>query len=414
MAKGKLAIFGGTPVRTKECPRWPVFDESVGPKLLDTLKKGGFSELTGTYAKEFGQTFAERFGAKYGLTVCNGTAAIHLALIGLGINPGDEVLVPAHTFIGSATPILMQNAIPVFVDIDEDTYAMDPNDLERKITEKSKAIIVVHLNGNPADMDRIMDIAEKHNLKVIEDCAQAHGAQYKGRYVGTIGDIGTFSFWEDKIITSLGEGGMVITSNPDYAKRMACAKSHGEVKMQEGEERKYVHEFLGYNYRFTELQAVYGLHELGKLDNYIERRRENAAYLTAHLSKLRGIQPPKETPGGKHVFYKYVVKIDTDELGKNIEWIKNALQAEGITVSRRYPLPLHLQPLFKEKNTYGDSQWPFSCTEREYRYENGLCPVAERLGDRLLALLVHPTIDKDYLGDVVTAFEKVWEYLERA
>lgn len=407
----ELALLGGVPVRTERCPPWPVFDEQLGPELLDTLREGGFSELTGRRAREFGKAFADKLGVKYGIPVCNGTAAIHLALIALGIGPGDEVLVPTHTFIGSATPILMQNAIPIFVDVDEDTYTMDPEDLERKITDRSKAIIVVHLNGNPADMKSIVEVAQEHDLKIIEDCAQAHGAQYKGRYVGSIGDIGTFSFWQDKIITTAGEGGMVVTSIPEYAERIVFAKSHGEVEIKEGKERKYIHEFLGYNYRLTELQAIYGLHELKKLDEYVENRRRNAAYLTKYFSQMKNIHPPKEIDGGKHAFYKYVIKIDTQELEKDIEWIKSALQAEGIEVSRRYPLPLHLQPLFEQKKTYGNSSWPYTCMDREYQYGRGLCPVAEQLSTRLLTLLVHPTIDDKYLADVILAFQKIWSYI---
>ncbi len=407
----ELAIFGGEPIRTKPCPPWPVFDENMGNELLNTLRNGGFSELTGQRAEEFGTAFADKFGVKYGIPVSNGTSAIHLALIALGVNPGDEVLVPAHTFIGSATPILMQNAIPIFVDVDEDTYTMSPIDLERKITDKSKAIIVVHLNGNPADMDEIMRIANKYDLKVIEDCAQAHGAKYNGKYIGSIGHVGTFSFWEDKIMTTAGEGGMIVTDDSDVAEKVRVAKSHGEMEVKKGEERKYVHEFLGYNYRITEFQATYGLYELRELDKYVERRRENASYLTRYLSELKGLHPPKETVKGKHVFYKYIVKVDVEELGKDIDWIRNALKAEGIEVSRRYPLPLHLQPLFKEKNTYGNTSWPYSCVKKNYQYDVGLCPTAEKLGERLLTLLVHPTIDEEYLNDVVAAFEKVWEYI---
>ncbi|RKX55931.1 MAG: aminotransferase DegT [Thermotoga sp.] len=409
--KKSLAIFGGKPVRTKECPPWPIYNEALGYELLNTLKNGGFSELTGKKSKEFGAAFASKMGVKYGIPVSNGTSAIHLALIGLKVDPGDEILVPAHTFIGSASPILMQNAIPVFVDIDEDTYTMDPDDLDKKITDRSKVVIVVHLNGNPANMDRIMKIARSHNLKVIEDCAQAHGAVYKDQYVGSIGDVGTFSFWEDKIMTTGGEGGMVITNDEEIMKKICSAKSHGEMERKEGEERKYVHEFLGYNYRITEFQATYGLYELGKLDEYIEKRRKNADYLTKRLSKLKGVYTPKEIQGGKNVFYKYIVKVDGEKLGKDVVWIKDALKAEGIKVESRYPLPLHFQPLFQEKNTYGDSSWPYACIDKKYEYKRGLCPVAEKIGRKLLTLLVHPTIDEEYLNDVSTAFYKVWEYI---
>ena len=406
----RLALLGGEPAQTRECPRWPVFDDDLASALIGTLKEGVRSELTGHAAQEFGQAFAQKFGARYGVPVCNGTAAIHLALIALGINPGDEVLVPAHTFIGSATPILMQNAVPIFVDVDEETYTMDPRDLAAKITKKSKAIVVVHLNGNPANMDEISRVARAHNLKIIEDCAQAHGAQYAGKYVGTIGDIGTFSFWEDKIMTTMGEGGMLITDDPEYAELASLAKSHGEVQAPAGTEREYVHGALGYNYRMTDLQGVYGLHELRKLDSYVKKRRENAAYLTEQLGKFEGIYPPRETTSGQHVFYKYVVKVDVKQATHGVDWMLKALRAEGISVSKRYPLPLHLQPLFRLHKTYGNSSWPYSCLSKEYEYAAGLCPVAEKLGGELLTLLVHPTIDIAYLQGVIEAFRKVWQH----
>lgn len=406
-----LAIFGGKPVRDKPIPPWPIFHEEYSEKLLNVLRNGGFSELTGEVSDEFAKEFAEKMGAKYGLTVSNGTSAIHLALIGLGVNPTDEVLVPAHTFIGSATPVLMQNAIPVFVDVDEKTYTMDPEDLERKITDRSKALIVVHLNGNPANMDGIMEVAKKHNLKVIEDCAQAHGAKYGERHVGTIGDVGTFSFWEDKIITTAGEGGMVITNDFEVFQKMKAAKSHGEWEFRKGEERKYLHAFLGYNYRMTEFQSMYGLLELKHLDEYVEKRRENAEYLTRELGSFPGISTPVETEKGFHVYYKYIIKIDEDIVGKSARWIKDAVKAEGIEISERYPTPLYEQPVFKDRKTYGDSSWPYECTERDYNTDD-CCPKTKEISGKLLTLYVHPTVDEEYLKDVVSAFEKVWSYLE--
>ncbi len=405
-----LAIFGGKPVREKPIPPWPIFREEYSEKLLDVLRNGGFSELTGEISDEFAERFAEKMGAKYGLTVSNGTSAIHLALIGLGVNPTDEVLVPAHTFIGSATPVLMQNAIPVFVDVDEDTYTMDPDDLERKITDRSKAVIVVHLNGNPADMEKIMEIVKKHNLKIIEDCAQAHGAMYDGKNVGTFGDVGTFSFWEDKIITTAGEGGMVITNDFKVFQKMKTAKSHGEMEFVKGEERKYLHAFLGYNYRVTEFQSMYGLLELEHLEEYVERRRRNAEYLTKELGSFPGISTPIEMEKGFHVYYKYVIKIDENVVGKNAKWIKEAVKAEGIEISERYPTPLYDQPVFKDRRTYGDSSWPYDCTDRDYNVKN-CCPKTEKISGKLLTLYVHPTVDERYLKDVALAFEKVWRYL---
>jgi len=306
-------------------------------------------------------------------------------------------------------PVLHQNAIPVFADVDLDTFNIKPESIRKVITDRTKAIIPVHLNGHPAEMDEIMKIAKEHNLLVIEDACQAHGAEYKGRKVGTIGNLGCFSFWEDKIITTGGEGGMIITDDDELAEKARFIRHHGEMETKKGKERKYYHSILGYNYRMTEMQAAIGLVQLRKLDSYLDKRRQNADYLTEQLKRFSQIKPPLVKSYVKHSYYKYICKINKDKFKVPIEEFIKAVLAEGIPISRRYPTPIHLQPIFTEKMGYGKTHCPFVCPFYgiEKGYGKGLCPNAEKLSDELFTLLVHPTITEGDLNDIILAIKKV-------
>jgi len=409
MSKEKLALKGGQPVRTSPFPTWPVLGDEDKKAVEKVLESGKLTCLTGQKVKEFEDKFANYHGVKHAIAVSSGTSAIHIALAAAGIGPGDEVVVPAHTFIGTVTPVLHQNAIPVFADVDLDTFNIKPESIKKVITERTKAIVPVHLNGHPAEMNEIMQIAKKHGLIVIEDACQAHGAEYKGRKVGTIGDLGCFSFWEDKIITTGGEGGMIITNNDELAAKARSIRHHGETETKKGEERKYYHSILGYNYRMTEMQAAIGLVQFSKLDSYLEKRRENAEYLTKHLKKFAQIEPPLVKSYVKHSYYKYICRINKDKFKIPIEEFIKAVSVEGIPISKRYPIPIHLQPVFAEKKGYGNVHCPFACPlygiQRDYK--KGLCPNAEKLSDELFTLLVHPTVNQEDLDDIILAIEKV-------
>jgi perosamine synthetase len=342
----------------------------------------------------FEEAFAEWHRVKHCVATSSGTTAIHAALAALDIGPGDEAIVPAHTFIASATPVLHQRATPVFADIDERTYCISPESVADRITERTKAIIAVHLNGHPADMDALLALAEPRGIAVIEDAAQAHGAAVGGtskdqgaRIVGTIGRVGCFSFWEDKIITTGGEGGCVITDDDALAERLRRIRHHGEGPMGEGQERAYYHLDLGYNYRMTSMQAATGLVQLGRLEEYMEARRRNAAFLSERFGEIDGIEPPFVAEGMVHSYYKYICRL-RPETGIDIGEFVRAVAAEGIPISRRYPTPLPRQPVFQGM-TAGD------------------CPVAERLAGELFTLLVHPTVETGDLDDVVEAIGKV-------
>jgi perosamine synthetase len=270
---------------------------------------------------------------------------------------------------------------------------MSPESVRERISARTKVIIAVHLNGHPADMDALLALAEPRGIAVVEDAAQAHGAIYKSRKVGTIGLAGCFSFWEDKIMTTGGEGGCVLTNDNDLAERMRRIRHHGETLVEGG--RSYHHAELGYNYRMSSLHAATGLVQIGRLKGYLEARRRNAMYLTDALGKSIVVEPPFAAPDCEHSYYKYVCRL-RPEAGISVEWFVNALAAEGIPVSRRYPTPLPQQPVFRDAG-----------------FEKHACPIAERLAGELVTLLVHPTLKEEDLRDMVNAIGKVAGQLKR-
>jgi len=426
MSAEKLAIDGGPKVREAPFPPWPALGDEDIAAVAEVLRSGRLTQLTGGDVAAFEEAFAAWNGSRHCVATGSGTSAIHTVLAALGIGPGDEVIVPAHTFIASATPVLHQRATPVFADIDERTYCISPESVAERITPRTKAIIAVHLNGHPADMDRLLELAERRGTAVVEDAAQAHGALYKGRKVGTIGLAGCFSFWEDKIMTTGGEGGCVVTEDDALAERMRRIRHHGEGPVKG--ERAYYHLELGYNYRMTSMQAATGLVQLRRLDEYLAARRRHAAYLSERLGDpsappaseqaalrtgLDAIEPPFVAEYAVHSYYKYICRlvgasgpstspgrtgVDTGSgpstssgrTGVDIGRFVQAVAAEGVPISRRYPTPLPQQPVFREAGLAGER-----------------CPVAERLAGELFTLLVHPTLTTADLDDVVAAIRKV-------
>lgn len=404
----KLAMLGGRPVRTAPWPKWPLFSEQDVADVGAVLRDGRLTSITGPKVKEFEEAFAAKFAARFALATCNGVTAIHLALAALGIGPGDEVIVPAHTFIGTAVPVLMANAIPVFVDVDLDTFNIDAGQIEAAITDRTKAIVPVHLNGLAADMDAIMSLARKHKLFVMEDACQSHGGLYKGRVTGTMGQIGCFSFFEDKVITT-GEGGMLITDDPQLYEKARCLRSYGEELVTSIGERKYEHVALGFNYRMGALNAALGLNQLTRLEDMVEKRNRNARYLREQLQGVAGILPPKEVPGCRHAYYKFVSRIDREVLDVDALTAVEAIKAEGVAATPRYPTPLPLQKVFREKIGYGGTDCPYSCHMygREPAFLKGSWPVAERIGREAFVLLVHPSIEEPDLDDAAQAVRKL-------
>ena len=407
-----IALYGAEPVRTKPWPKWPLFTQQDKDDLAAVLDDGGMTAITGPFVKQFEDSFAEKFGAKYALACTNGISSLHLALASMGVGVGDEVIVPAHTFIGSAIPIVMANAIPVFADIDVETFNIDPAALKKAITPRTKAVVVVHLNGLPAPMEEIMTIAQEHGLKVLEDACQAHGAYYKGKAAGTIGDAGCFSFFEDKVMTT-GEGGMLITDSYEIYEKARCMRSCGESTSQKIGERKYEHTMLGYNYRMSSLQAVLGINQLKRLGDMVKKRNKNAAYLQAALKDIKGITVPKEYDEVKSAYYKFVCKIDLAVFKTNLLTFVDAVKAEGIMCTPRYPKPLPLQEVYLKKRGYeGAGCCPFDCPKYTGRidYSKGSWPNAQKVGEEAFVLTVHPSIEEADLDDAIAAVKRVAEY----
>ena len=421
--KEKLAILGGEPIRKKPFPPYPVIGKEEIAAVNDVMKRGHLSSfaastgpefLGGRKVREFEENFAEYHGVDYAIAVNSATAGLHISLAAAGVGPGDEVIVPPYTFTSTATSVLMHNAIPVFVDIDPKTYCLDPAKVWDAITPSTKAIIPVHLLGHPAEMDSIMRIAKEHDLTVMEDCAQSPGAKYKGKLVGTIGDLSVFSFQETKNMMT-GEGGMVITNDLLLAERCRMVRNHGEAVI-EGKSRSYISNIIGWNYRMTEIEAAIGIEQLKQLNKFNEIRIRNSKFLSKKLSKIKGINIPHEAPNILHVYHVYGMRYNEEEMGISREIFVNALHAEGIPFGTGYPHPLYENPLFKEQIAYGDKGCPFTCKfyKGKVSYESGICPVAEDLCYKRALWLFNirpPTTLKDMQG-VVDAFIKIVENVD--
>lgn len=328
----------------------PLIDESELNNVIEAVKSGWISSK-GEFIKKFEERFARYCGVKYGVSTSNGTAALHLALVALGIKRGDEVIVPDLTFIAAANAVTYCNAKPVFVDVHRDYWCIDPAKIKEKITSKTKAIIVVHLYGHPCDMDTIIDIAQKHHLYIIEDVAEAHGAEYKGKKVGSFGDISCFSFYGNKIITT-GEGGMCLTNNEELAEKMRILRDHGM-----NPNRKYWHDVIGFNYRMTNLQAAIGLAQLQKIDELIEEKRRIAKLYAEYLKDLAEknmITLHPEMEWAKCVYWLYSILIE-DKFGISRDQLIRRLEDHGIE-TRPFFYPIHKLPPYQHDGDYKVSE----------------------------------------------------------
>lgn len=338
-----LAMLGGEPTKTTPFPEWPCFDENERQGLMDVLESRVWWRTPGTQTLKFEQEFADYHQAKYGVAVTNGTAALEVTIAALGIGPGDEVILPDFTFIATASAVLFAGALPVLVDINPDTYCIDANAVEEAITERTKAIIAVHMGGHPADLDRLIEIAHKYNLKLIEDSAHAHGSEWKGRKIGGIGDAGTFSFQASKLMTA-GEGGIVITNDPEVERLVRSVHDCGRMPG----EWFYSHFIYGSNYRLSEWQGVVLSAQLTRLPEQTKQRTKNALYLDRELAMIDGITPqfmdPRCTVNGH---YAYIFHYDQSTFASvPSERFIHALNAEGIPTQASYP-PLHKLDVFK-------------------------------------------------------------------
>ncbi|MDF1557426.1 MAG: DegT/DnrJ/EryC1/StrS family aminotransferase [ANME-2 cluster archaeon] len=355
----------------------PLIDQEEINAVVDVMRSGVIAQ--GSRVLDFENAFGKFIGVNHAIAVNSGTSALQVALQAAGIQNGDEVVTSSFSFIATANSILYTGAKPVFSDISLDTFNIDPDDVQNRITSRTKAIIPVHLYGHPAEMKAIMDIAQDNDLVVIEDACQAHGAMYHGRYAGSFG-IGTFSFYPTKNMTT-SEGGMITSSSPEFDELARMIRSHGS-------RQRYVHEILGYNFRMTDISAAIGLVQLEKLDGFTEMRINNADHLSSGLKGLEGIEVPQVIEGCKHVFHQYTIRV-TQDCKLTRDELMNILDEKGIGTGIYYPVPIHKQPFYK-KLGYND-------TLRD----------TEKASKQVISLPVHPSVSVDELDHIINTIGEV-------
>lgn len=370
----------------------PIIEQDEIEAVKRVLESGMLAE--GSVAREFERQFSEFIGAKYATVTSNGTTALTTALEAMGIEPGDEVITTPFTFIASANSIAILGAIPVFVDIKPDTYNIDPDLIEDAITEKTKAIMPVHIFGMPSDMKRIMEIAEKHDLQVIEDACQAHGAEIDGKRVGSIGHTAAFSFYATKNILT-GEGGMVTTNDEELYDKMLMIKNHGR-----GKQGGYSHFQIGYNYRMMDIVAAIGVTQMKRMNYVIKKRRENAAEYNKFFAELDSIQPQVADAGFESAYHLYAPKLYSEKLTR--DEMVNALRNEGVGARPVYALPCHKQ------DTYINIQkWRWAKFVKYPNYQKLSLPNSEDVGARHFDIPVHPSLTDEEKETIRNAFVKI-------
>jgi perosamine synthetase len=356
----------------------PVIGSEEVEAVGEVLRSGFLTQ--GEAVRMFEEQFSDYLGARNSVAVCNGTVALDLALKALDLPAGGEVIVPAFTFIASANSVLYQNLRPKFADVDPRTFNIDPDDLQEKINPKTEAVMGVHLYGQPFDLKAVSEICEDHHLTMIEDAAQAHGAEFKGEKAGSFG-IGCFSFYPTKNMTT-GEGGMITSSDDELADNLRLLRNHGD-------KGKYNHVALGYNYRMTNIQGAIGLVQLGRLEEFNGKRIENAQYFNDHI-RIKGLTLPYRAASARHVYNQYVVKVE-DEFPVDRDRLMEILQSRSIGSAVHYPKPVYRQPFY-----------------RDLGLDEDVCPVAEEVSAKVLSLPVHPTLrpeDRSYIAETINRIE---------
>ncbi len=417
----QLALFGGPKTIQKLFKTYnPIGVEELNA-AQEVIKSGVLSQFLGAWhedffggpkVKEFETQCAEYFGVKHAITVNSWTSGLVAAVGAVGIEPGDEVIVTPWTMSATATAILHWNAIPVFADIDPQTFNLDPKAIEANITPYTKAIMVADIFGQSADMEEIMLLAEKYHLKVISDTAQSPGAFYKGKYAGTCAHVGGYSLNYHKHIHT-GEGGILVTDDDEIAERLQLIRNHAEVVVGD-KGVKNLSNMIGHNFRLGEIECAMGIEQLKKLSGFVESRQALANKLTEGLMGLHGLQTPIVRPDRTHVYYVYPMILDIEKLGVSRDQIHEALQAEGVALSKRYQ-NIHLLPMYQQKVAYGSRGFPWSSDicHREVNYRKGICPIAEQLNDSTylgFGMCMNELTDED-VDLIVEAFAKVWHQI---
>lgn len=395
----KLAIQGGKSIRDTYLAygKQQIDDQDI-ERVVQVLKSEYLT--TGPAVQEFEQKVADYVNAKYAVAVSNGTAALHVALFGCGIEAGDEVIVTPMTFAASSNAILYMGAVPVFADIDPSTYNLDVRDVERKITDKTKAIVVVDFAGQPVDIEEFRSLANKYNLKLVQDSAHSLGSTYGGEKIGSLADVTTFSFHPVKPITT-GEGGMIVTNNEGIYKRMMMFRTHGITRdahdyVNENEGNwHYEQQYLGYNYRLTDIGAALGISQMDKLDGFLAQRRKIVEMYQEAFSSIEGLIIPYEKPDRCSGWHIYVVRINLQVVKASRGEVFKALQAENIGVNVHY-VPVYYHPYYHQLG-----------------YEKGLCPVAENVYDTMMTLPLYPGMTMKDVADVIEGVKKVIAYYSK-
>jgi len=352
----------------------PLIGEEEKEAVLKVLNSGIIAQ--GSLVEEFEKKFADYCNAKYAAAINSGTAALHVSLMAMGIKKGDEVITTPFSFIATANSILYTGAKPVFADIDKKTFNISPDSIAEKFTGKTKAILIVHLYGQPCNMKEINEIFDDNDLLILEDACQAHGAEYRGMRVGSLGDAGAFSFYPTKNMTT-SEGGIITTNNREIIDKSKIFRNHGQTQ-------RYYHEFIGYNLRMTDIAAAIGLAQLKKLDGFTEKRIDNAKYLTKKLEGIKGITTPYVSDDVRHVYHQYTIKVDDrDEVNKK-------LNEAGIGTGVHYPIPINEQPFY-----------------RKLGYDSKETPVASDVSKKVLSLPIHPSVTKENLDYIAGELKNI-------
>ncbi|EHT05224.1 aminotransferase class V-fold PLP-dependent enzyme [Klebsiella oxytoca] len=399
-------------------PVWPQFDDKNINDITEILRSGKVNYWTGHKGVQFEAAFSEWIGSQYSVSCSSGTSAVHIAVSSLNIGPGDEVIVPSYTFIATSFAVLQAGAIPVFCDVTAD-HTIDPSKIEALITKRTKAIIVVHLYGVVCDMDPIMAIAKKYRLRVIEDSAQCLGGRYKGKKVGTIGDVGTFSFCQSKHFTTGGEGGIVVTNNEELSWECRAFRDHGfDVKKKIDlltleEQTFHVHNRIGFNYRMTEIQSAIGINELSRFDNWnLPKRKEFAKiYDEAFIDMPEIHSIPFNSPDRENAYWLYPLVLNRDQFPMDATVLLSELKKEGIPSFKIQWPEAYGEKVYRELNGFGSVDFPFKSKEYtspdSVNYKNVVCETARSLLPITFSLYLHPTWERRHILKCISGVKSV-------
>ncbi len=419
----ELALLGGPKIINKPFERYNSIGKEEVRAAKDVVESGVLSQFLGCWdddfyggpkVKEFERNCEAYFGVKHAITVNSWTSGLIAAVGALGLEPGDEVIVTPWTMCASATAILHWNAIPVFADIEINTFCLDLKSVEKNITPYTKAIMAVDIFGHSADMDGLMEIADRHGLKVISDTAQSPGALYKGKFAGTLADIGGYSLNYHKHVHT-GEGGVLVTNDDELAERLQLIRNHAEAVVEDKGVTN-LNNMIGHNFRLGEIECAMGIEQLKKLEKLVVTRQQVAERLTGELQKLKGLRTPLIDDNCTHVYYIYPLVLDLQKLGVKRSTIISALEAEGVSGLTSGYTNIHKLPMYQKKIAYGSNGFPWSSSvcHRDVDYSSGICPVAEELHENTFLgfeMCLHdlPNNDVDLIAQ---AFKKVWNNLD--